>query len=193
MNNHTLFPEGPFNKSQTILILCPISWSGKLTIPNSVTSIGNAALAFCTKLTGVTIPSSVMSIGSDAFWECNVKEVFFIGNAPVFGSSAFDYCPTTIYYMPGTRGWESLYVGRPLVLWNPTIYPCGSDFGVKTNGFAFNIVGTKDIPIVVQTCTNLANSIWVPLLTNTLAGGSLYFADPSWTNSPNRYYRIVAP
>ena len=42
-----------------------------LTIPNSVTSIGNYAFYNCSSLTSVTIPNSVTSIGSDAFYGCS--------------------------------------------------------------------------------------------------------------------------
>ena len=41
-----------------------------VTIPNSVTSIGDSAFRYCTGLTSVTIPNSVTSIGSYAFSEC---------------------------------------------------------------------------------------------------------------------------
>ena len=40
------------------------------TIPNSVTSIGTEAFAYCSGLTSVTIPNSVTSIYDYAFWEC---------------------------------------------------------------------------------------------------------------------------
>ncbi len=42
-----------------------------LVIPNSVTSIGDAAFAGCSGLTSVTIPNSVTSIGNSAFSGCS--------------------------------------------------------------------------------------------------------------------------
>ena len=41
-----------------------------ITIPNSVTSIGNYAFSGCTGLTSITIPNSVTSIGSSVFSRC---------------------------------------------------------------------------------------------------------------------------
>ncbi|MBQ9692906.1 MAG: leucine-rich repeat domain-containing protein, partial [Clostridia bacterium] len=42
-----------------------------VTIPNSVTSIGNKAFSGCESLTSVTIPESVTSIGNEAFSFCD--------------------------------------------------------------------------------------------------------------------------
>ncbi len=42
----------------------------ELTIPNSVTSIGNYAFVGCTGLTSITIPNSVTSIGERTFYNC---------------------------------------------------------------------------------------------------------------------------
>ncbi|MEE1000816.1 MAG: leucine-rich repeat protein, partial [Bacteroidales bacterium] len=41
-----------------------------VTIPNSVTSIGNYTFSGCYDLTSVTIPNSVTSIGGSAFSGC---------------------------------------------------------------------------------------------------------------------------
>lgn len=42
-----------------------------MTIPNSVTNIGDWAFGYCSSLTNVTIPNSVISIGNAAFEGCS--------------------------------------------------------------------------------------------------------------------------
>ena len=47
-----------------------------ITIPNSVTSIGNYVFSGCASLTSITIPNSVTSIGNSAFYDCsNLKTI----------------------------------------------------------------------------------------------------------------------
>ena len=41
-----------------------------ITIPNSVTTIGDEAFMFCSGLTSITIPNSVKTIGESAFIKC---------------------------------------------------------------------------------------------------------------------------
>jgi hypothetical protein len=105
---------------------------------------------------------------------------------------AFGIDPMTVYYLPDTTGW-GYFDGFPTVLWNPTIQVADGSFGVKDNQFGFNVSGTADIPFVVEACTNLADPMWQPLQTNTLAGGIFYFGDSQWTNYPGRFYRIHWP
>ena len=59
-----------YNKDQTELICCPCGKTGSLTIPDSVTSIGDSAFWGCTGLTSITIPDSVTSIGNVVFYGC---------------------------------------------------------------------------------------------------------------------------
>ena len=64
-----------------------------VTIPNSVTSIGNYAFKGCVYLTSVTIPNSVTSIGNSAFDGCsNLTSVNIPNSVTSIGKSAFQRC-----------------------------------------------------------------------------------------------------
>ena len=64
-----------------------------MTIPNSVTSIGNRAFRNCTSLTSVTIGESVTSIGSSAFYNCSSLTSITIPNSVTsIGDAAFSSC-----------------------------------------------------------------------------------------------------
>ena len=66
---------------------------GKVSIPNSVTRIGDSAFEFCSNLTGVTISKSVKSIGSFAFDNCtSLKSVTIPSNVTSIGDDAFLNC-----------------------------------------------------------------------------------------------------
>jgi hypothetical protein len=99
----------------------------------------------------------------------------------------------TVYYLPGTTGWDAPLAGHPPVLWNPQVQTSGASFGVLTNAFGFTITGSSNLVIVVEGCTNLANPAWSVVGTNTLTGGSSYFSDPQWMNYPRRFYRLSSP
>jgi len=150
----------------------------------------------------VTINGSVTSIGNDAFEVCgNLRSVYFKGNAPNIGSDVFidnlnppaDDTNVSIYYLPGTTGWSSPFASVPALMWNPLIQASGASFGISNNQFGFNITGTNNFTVVVEACTNLANSAWIPLRTVTLTNGSFYFSEPLQTNSPGRFYGLGLP
>ena len=64
-----------------------------ITIPNSVTNIGELAFSECTGLTSITIPNSVTSIGDGAFSECTGLTSITIPNSVTsIGDGVFSGC-----------------------------------------------------------------------------------------------------
>ncbi len=64
-----------------------------VTIPNSVTSIGNNVFQGCTGISSVTIPNSVTSIGNNVFQGCTgISSVTISSNITSINSGTFDSC-----------------------------------------------------------------------------------------------------
>ena len=64
-----------------------------LTIPNSVTSIGDCAFTNCTGLAGVTIGNSVTSIGNRAFTSCvSLTSIIIPNSVTSIGNEVFAGC-----------------------------------------------------------------------------------------------------
>jgi len=209
-----------FNQSLTTLIQYPGGKVGSYSMPNSVNSIGDYAFSYCRSLTSVTIPTSVTNIGIEAFFYCiglttitiptsvtsvgnfafiyctSLSGVHFQGNAPnlgafVFGGNGIPFDNALAYYLAGTTGWGSTFGGIPTALWSlPYPVILNNSLGVRTNQFGFTVSWATNLNVVVEAATDLSNSVWSPMVTNTLSGGTFYFSDPQWTKYPSRFYRV---
>jgi hypothetical protein len=118
-NPYFLFTNGIlYNKSQSQIICCLTNTTGKIEIPQTVTTILSGAFYGCTEIKSVVIPNSVNSINSQAFYNCTGLADVIIGDSTNTGirssvsiqSTAFNGCaglttlslnvPIASYYYP---------------------------------------------------------------------------------------------
>lgn len=80
------------DETKTDLTGCSI-FATEVTIPNSVTNIGDYAFAECKELASITIPNSVIYIGKYAFSNCESLIMVNIPNSVGYiGDCAFEQC-----------------------------------------------------------------------------------------------------
>lgn len=66
------------------------NWQGtSITIPAGVTSIGMGAFLWCTELESIEIPAKVTSIGGGAFFNCSKLQTIILNSNPYIGEEAF--------------------------------------------------------------------------------------------------------
>ena len=64
-----------------------------ITIPSSVTSLGNYCFQGCSGLPSITIPSSVTSLGSSCFYYCSgLTSITIPSSVTSLGGACFDHC-----------------------------------------------------------------------------------------------------
>jgi hypothetical protein len=173
-----------------------------VTIPDSVINIEDDAFVFCSSLSSVTIPGSVTNIGASAFYYCSdLLQAVFQGNAPSVDGVAGSVDTTVfsdagkgkVYYVPGTTGWGATFGGWPTAQSyqpHPQILGSGDGLGTGSKGFQFTISWATNTSVVVEASTDLQH--WTPVSTNALVNGTSAFVDSSWTNYPQRFYRVVS-
>ena len=95
--------KGTMPSSTSIIIrdgtheICSYAFAGhsgliSVSIPNSVTYIGDGAFGNCSGLTSITIPNSVTSIGYNVFGGCGLTSITIPNSVTSIGDYAFSYC-----------------------------------------------------------------------------------------------------
>src|SRR5207237_2448127 len=170
-----------------------------VTIPNSVTSIGDYAFGVCSGLTSVTIPNSVTSFGDYAFYYCtNLHQAYFQGNAPTVNGGAGSADSTvftgesgTVYYLPGATGWGATFGGWPTAQWyqpQPQLTILLS--GVPPSGIVVTWP-TNAVGFTLQCTTNLVS----PVVWSTNSPAPVVIAGQNTVTNPipgpRQFYRLI--
>ena len=134
-----------------------------LVIPNSVTSIGYDAFAYCDGLTSVTIGNSVTSIGDYAFSDCSGLTSVTIGNSVTsIGRWAFAYC----------SGLTSVTIGNSVTsIGLSAFYSCDGLTSVSIGNSVTRIGGEA-----FRYCSSLTSV--------TIGSGIKYIASKAFANCP---------
>lgn len=84
-----------------------------ITLPDSITSIGEMAFFHCSSLKSITIPDGVTSIGDNTFmWCSSLKSITIPSKITEIGYSAFDGCKLldTVNYKGSKEQWEKINI-----------------------------------------------------------------------------------
>lgn len=89
-DGRVVLPEGVVGIGAEAFSGLPIE---RVWLPSTLRFIGEAAFAYCNKLTEVAVPDGVDSIAGDAFYQCHgLKKATLPAGLRVMGSNAFAFC-----------------------------------------------------------------------------------------------------
>ena len=81
------------SEAKNQVLKCASCAQGSITIPSSVTKIGNKAFSACGNILGVTLQEGVQEIGVSAFYKCkSLQTVIIQEGLTTIGASAFSEC-----------------------------------------------------------------------------------------------------
>lgn len=146
------------NSSKTRLVGCPIN-STNVSIPNSVTEIGNNAFSFCKSIDSIRIPSSVTNIGDFAFYECsNLKHLFLESPIPPQVSTNYVFSDTSTIIRTLFVPCQSAELYSNTGIWNTF----DSIFEIPMHVLNGNSGGNGSVVVEQQTCNSPAVITAIP-------------------------------
>ena len=149
MNDMNGFVDGDFvyADSTRTTLLAYLGDSPNVTIPSSVTSIGDVAFHYCTNLSSVTIPNSVFSIGSYAFNGCTGLDTIncYCDVAPSLGVGAFRNVSQSAVVNIPCGSWSSYYVAW-LYFYNFVEMPFADTIIVQTSDSTMGTATVTTMP-----------------------------------------------
>jgi hypothetical protein len=131
-----------------------------VSIPNSVTSVGDSAFLGCSRLTSISVGNGVTSFGLYTFASCtSLTGVYFKGNAPAADPTTFEAdTKATVYYLQDTTGWGPTFAGLPTAVGQ-------ADFG---DGYGYSINASNTNTITITNYTGLGGVVTIPNYINGL-------------------------
>jgi hypothetical protein len=112
-NPYFLFTNGIlYNKSKSQIICCLTNTTGKIEIPQTVTTILSGAFYGCTGIKSVVIPNSVNTISSQVFYNCTGLTDVIIGDSTNTGNRASVSIQSTAFN--GCSGLTTLSINVPI-------------------------------------------------------------------------------
>ena len=141
--------EFAINNDQTTLTITRCDKSiTSITIPSSVTEIGEYAFGSCTSLTNITISSSVTTIGYGAFGSCtSLINITIPSTVNEIGYGTFSGCTSleNVYYEGTIEDWCNIkfsnYSSNPM--------QCAKHFYMLNNNNGYEEVTSIEIPDTV--------------------------------------------